>query len=312
MVDLRCIRSFIQVVESGSFAKAARRLDLSCAAVSRHVSSLEEAVGGRLLNRTTRKLRLTEAGEASFESYSRILRELEVVHQNARAGTSSPQGTLRVSSASFFWIWRIAPVLPEFLSRYPKLRVQVSLTERVVDLVEEGYDLAIQILAPQAKSLVVRKIVPLYRAIYASAGYLRTHGQPRHPDDLKNHNCLLYAHYAEEVEWEFMRRNETFRVIVDGNLRSTDVNTLRLAAMQGIGIARGVTFLVHADLEAGRLVRVLPDYDVVPLDLWAVYPSRQQLPAKVRVFIDFLEEKFAGDPTLTQPMQAQPRRLGRR
>ena len=303
---LRSIRTFIQVVESGSFAGAARRLDLSCAAVTRQVAFLESTVGGRLLSRTTRKLKLTEVGEVCFKRYGRIVAEIEEVGQIAQAGTVMPQGTLRVSSVMLFWIWRIAPILPEFLSRYPKLNIQINLTERVVDLVEEGVDLALQFLVPEAKSLVGRRIVPLHRAIYASADYLRTHGCPSRPDDLRNHNCLLYADYGEEVEWQFMRGDERLAVKVEGNLRSNDAITVRLAAIEGLGIARGPIFLVHGDLESGSLIRVLPDYQVTSLDIWAIYPSRRQLPAKVRVFIDFLEEKFSRDRTLLAPLQFKP------
>ena len=303
MDPLRSIKTFIQVVESGSFAEAARRLDFSCAAVSRQVAFLEATLGGRLLNRTTRKLRLTEVGQECFERYSRIVSEIEEVQQVAQAGTVEPKGTLRVTSSILFWIWRIAPVLPEFLSRYPKLRVQVSLVERVVDLVEEGYDLALRFFPPEGKTLVGRRIVPLHRVIYASADYLRKHGWPKQPEDLRTHNCLLYAHYAEEVAWEFRRDSETLAVKVDGNLRSNDAITVRLAALQGMGIARGPVFLVHADLEAGRLVRVLSDHEVTSLDLWAIYPSRRLLPAKVSVFIEFLEEKFGRDHTLTATLQ---------
>lgn len=300
---LQSVKTFLQVVESRSFAEAARRLDVSCAAVSRQIAFLEKTVGGRLLNRTTRKLGLTEVGQGCYEGYSRIIGELNDVHQIAHAGTVSPQGTLRVASVMLFWIWRIAPVIPEFLARYPKLKVQVSLTERVVDLVEEGYDIALQFGVPSAKSLVGRRIVPIHRVIYASADYLRQHGQPKEPEGLRNHNCLIYALSAEEVEWEFRRGNDTSAIVVDGNLRSNDAITIRLAALRGVGIARGPVFLVHDDFESGQLTRILPDYYVTPLELWAIYPSRQQLPAKVRVFIDFLEEKFGRDPTLTLPLQ---------
>jgi DNA-binding transcriptional LysR family regulator len=308
---LQSVKTFLQVVESGSFAEAARRLDCSCAAVSRQVAFLETTVGGRLLNRTTRKLGLTEVGQACFERYSRIVAEIDEVQQVAQAGTVAPQGTLRVTSVLLFWIWRVAPVLPEFLARYPKLRVQVSLVERAVDLVEEGYDVALQFIPPHAKALVGRRIAPLPRVLYASADYLRKRGWPSQPDDLRGHNCLLYAHYAEEVEWEFRSENGTLGVKVDGNLRSNDAITVRLAAIQGMGIARGPVFLVHADLECGKLVRVLSDYEVTSLDLWAIHPSGRQLPAKVSVFIDFLEEKFGRDRTLAAPLRRQGRRRSR-
>lgn len=303
---LLSVKTFLQVVESGSFAGAARRLDLSNAAVSRQVAFLEASIGGRLLNRTTRKLGLTEVGEACFERYSRILNDFDEVQQIAQAGTVTPQGTLRITSVTLFWIWQIAPLLPEFLTRYPKIRVHVNLIERIVDLVEEGYDLALQFVPPEAKTLVGRRLFPLHRAIYASAHYLRKHGCPNEPEDLRNYNCLLYAQNMEEVVWQFRKEDETFEVKVDGNVRSNDAVTVRNAAIQGLGIARGPMFLVHEDLDSGKLVRLLSDYEVTSLALWAIYPSRVQLPAKVRVFIDFLAEKFAQDRTVVVPSPPRP------
>lgn len=309
---LNTVKTFLQVVESGSFAQAARRLDMSTAAVSRQVAFLEQTVGARLLNRTTRKLGLTEIGQSCHERYTRIVGELDEVHQIAQAGTVSPQGTLRVASVMLFWIWRIAPVLPQFLVRYPKLRVQVSLTERTVDLVEERFDLALQFDAPRIKSLQGRCIAPIPRAIYASPAYLRKHGEPTRPAELTHHNCLLYALDTEEIDWEFRRKGETLRVKVEGSLRSNDALTLRQAALQGMGIARGPVFLVHDDLQSGRLVQVLSAYDVTGLELWAVEAGRQQLPAKVRVFLDFLEEKFGRDAALTLPLVGRVPRAPKR
>jgi DNA-binding transcriptional LysR family regulator len=299
---LRSVTIFLRVVESGSFAGAARHLDLSTASVSRQIAFLEQTVGARLINRTTRKLGLTEIGQICFERYSRIVGELDEVQQLAQAGTVSPQGTLRVASVMLFWIWRIAAVLPEFLTRHPNLRVQITLTERVVDLVEDGYDIALQFEAPRGKSLQARRIVPIHRAVYASPAYVRSHPMPRKPADLRGHNCLLYARHTEEIEWEFRRNGETTCVKVDGSLRSNDALSVRQAALQGLGIARGPVFLAHDDLQSGRLVRVLPDYEVSGLELWAVHLGRQRLPAKVRVFIAFLEEKFGSDPALTLPL----------
>ena len=309
---LHSVTTFLRVVESGSFAGAARRLDMSTAAVSRQIAFLEQTVGARLLNRTTRKLGLTEIGQVCFDRYSRIVAELDEVQQLAQAGTVSPQGTLRIASVMLFWIWRIAAVLPEFLTRHPNLRVQVSLTERVVDLVEEGYDVALQFEAPRGKSLQARRIVPIHRAIYASPAYLRSHPVPRKPGELRNHNCLLYALHTEEIEWEFRRNGETIRVKVDGSFRSNDALSVRQAALQGLGIARGPVFLAHDDLQSGRLVRILPDYEVIGLELWAVHLGRQQLPAKVRVFVDFLEEKFGNDPALTLPLGTRPAHVPRK
>ena len=303
---LNSVTTFLRVVESGSFAAAARRLDMSTAAVSRQIAFLEHTVGARLLNRTTRKLGLTEIGQICFERYSRIVSELDEVQQLAQAGSVSPQGTLRIASVMLFWIWRIAAVLPEFLTRHPHLRVQVNLTERVVDLVEEGYDVALQFETPRVKSLHARRIAPIHRAIYASPAYLRCHPTPRKPADLANHNCLLYALQTEQIEWEFRRNAQTERVKVDGSMRSNDALSVRQAALQGLGIARGPVFLVYDDLRSGQLVRILPNFETTGLELWAIHVGRQQLPAKVRVFMDFLEEKFGSDPGLILPLGKRP------
>jgi DNA-binding transcriptional LysR family regulator len=204
---------------------------------------------------------------------------------------------------------RIGPVLPEFLTRYPKLAVHINLTERSVDIVEEGYDVALQITRPHAQSIVAKPLLHLKRVIYASPAYIKRVGAPRRPADLAAHNCLLYAYSGEVVEWRFRRAGKEERVKVEGNLRSSDANTLRLAALAGLGIARGPLFILGDDLESGRLVRLLSQYESIDPELWVVYPSRRQLSAKVRAFIDFLEEKFRGWPAADgQPKVLQPRR----
>jgi DNA-binding transcriptional LysR family regulator len=288
---LDCARSFVTVAELGSFARAADRLDLSAAAVSRHIAYLEETLGERLLQRTTRKVRLTETGQLCLERFQRILGELEDLTQLVQVGRRDPQGLLRVSSTTLFWMKRIAPVLPEFLKRYPKIGVHVNLTERNVDLVDEGYDLALQIERPTGHSLVVRSLLVLHRILYASPAYLEKHGTPSDHLDLSGHNCLVYAHSGEQVEWRFWGGDgPELRVPVQGSVRSNDANTLRLAALEGVGIGRGPLFILEDDVRSGRLVQVLPELKSVDPDLWMVYPSRRQLAPKVRFFVDFLEE----------------------
>lgn len=292
---LRGIRTFVQVAELGSFSKASKRLDVSTAAVSRHIADLEAALSSRLLNRTTRKLSLTEIGRVCYERYRRVLDELDEVERTALAGAIEPQGALRVSSTMHFWMRRIAPRLPRFLRRFPRLSVQVNLTERIIDLVEEGYDLSLQIDSPNARTAVGRPIVPLRRVICASPAYLHSHPNVENPEDLQHHNCLLYAHYAEAVEWRFMRGGEEIDIQVSGNLRSNDATTLKTAALEGMGIARTPVFLIDEELAEGKLVPILTDLEVVSPSLWVVYPSRRQLSPKVRVFIDFLEESFCAE-----------------
>lgn len=289
---LDCMRSFVTVAELGNFARAADRLNLSAAAVSRHIAFLEETLGERLLQRTTRKVRVTETGQMCLERFQRVLGEIEDVMQLVQVGRAVPQGRLRISSTTHYWMKRIAPRLPEFLKRYPRVSVQVNLTERNVDLVEEGYDLALQIERPTGHSLVARSLLVLHRILYASPSYLREHGAPSSHLELSTHNCLVYAHSSEQVEWRFWDRDgEELRVPVQGSVRSNDANTLRLAAIEGVGIGRGPRFILEDDLREGRLVQLLPELRSVDPDLWMVYPSRRQLAPKVRVFADFLEER---------------------
>ncbi|CAM3866618.1 LysR family transcriptional regulator [Bordetella tumulicola] len=286
------IRTFVTIVEAGGLAPAAERLQISAAAVSRHLALLENHLEARLLDRTTRRHRLTEIGEMCFERFSRILAELEQTAQLATAGTTEAKGVLRVASTMHFWTWRVAHVLPDFMRKHPKLDVQVNLSERLVDLVEENYDVALQFHPPVSQSVIGRKITTLHRVVCASPEYLRVQGVPQTIDELASRECLLYASRDELVEWRFRTAEGERSVRVSGRLRSTDANTLRLAGMAGIGIIRSPLFVVEKDLAAGRLQRILPHVESVDPDLLAVFPSRRHLPAKVRVFVDFLCDRF--------------------
>jgi DNA-binding transcriptional LysR family regulator len=289
---VQTLRTFVAVAEANSFARAAERLGISNAAATRHVASLEQELGGRLFQRTTRKVRLTEVGEVCADRFARLLIDLDDTTQLVNRGTVEPEGVLRVSSTAPFWRLRIAPVLPEFLSRYPKLALHVNLSERSVDIVEEGYDLSLQISQPHAQSMIAKPLLRLQRIVYASPNYLKKFGEPRKISELANHNCLLYATAGEIVEWKFRRNGKEERVRVEGNLRSSDAGTLRHAAFGNLGIGRGPLFMLIEDLKAGRLVQLLPQHESIDPELWMVYASRRQLSANVRVFIDFLEEKF--------------------
>ena len=292
---LECARSFVTVAELGTFSRAADRLNLSAAAVSRHILPLEETLGERLLQRTTRKVRITETGQLCLERYQHIFSELDDLTQLVHGRRAEPQGLLRISATPLFWVSRVAPVLPRFQERFPKISLQVNLNENAVDLVEDGFDLALNFNRPTGHSLVVRSLTVLRRVLFASPEYLRKHGTPIAPGDLADHNCVVYAHSGEQVEWQFWdRKGNEFRVPVKGSLRSNDSNTLRLSALAGVGIGTGPLFLMEEDLASGRLVQLLPEFRSIDPDLWMVYPSRRQLSSNVRFFIDFLEEHCKG------------------
>jgi len=290
---MRSIKVFVRVAELGSFTRAAESLSISNAAVTRHVTHLENLFGGRLLNRTTRRLRLTEPGQACLDHCRRALDEVDNAEQVVRETTSEAHGTLRVIASSLYWTHEISPRLPVFLKQHPDLVLHVNLTERQPDLLAEDYDLSLQFLTPPGQTLIVRRVRTIHRVVCASPDYLARFEAPRVPEDLLQHNCVLYARSAETVEWKFCCQGREVSVHPYGNLRSTDAHTLRDAALAGLGIVRSPRFLVEPDIVAGRLVPLLPDACSVDPDLCAVFPSRKHVSAKLRAFLDFVEREFA-------------------
>lgn len=286
---------FVQVVESGSFARAAERMDMSTSACSRHVSELETHLGSRLLNRTTRKLSLTESGQAFHERAVQLLSDLEEAEQLAAQSASVPRGTLRLTCSLNFGVRHLAPAMADFLARHAQLRFDVSVSDRIVDLVEDGYDLAVRIGQVGSTNLVARKLGEMRVVICASPDYLARHGTPQTPADLVSHNCFTYANVAQPGLWRFLDaegREQT--VNVAGNVHANNGDMLCALAVGGAGIVNEPDFIVGPDVRAGRLVRLLPGWQGLRADIWAVYPSRRHLSAKVRVFVDFLAQRFAG------------------
>ena len=284
------------VVEAGSFAAAAERLELSRALVSKHMAHLEKHLGTRLLNRTTRRLSLTESGSTYFERCQQILKDIEEAELAATHLTSVPRGTLRVTIPLVFGVLHIAPLIADYLSIYPEAKLDFTLDDRNIDLVNEGYDLAIRIGNLAETGLIARKFAKDAVVVCGSPEYFRRHGVPRVPEDLMNHSCLGYSYDDSGNEWRFRGPDGEHIVQVKGNLRANNVDLLRVAALGGAGIVLQPRFLVGADLRAGRLQSVLAEYKSRELGIYAVYPSRKYLSAKVRSFIDFLAERFGPNP----------------
>lgn len=293
MDTLRSMQVFRRVVEAGSFVAAARRMNLSPAMASKHVMHLEHHLNARLLNRTTRRLSLTEAGRAYYDRCAQALAELEEAEDAIGATRSTPRGTLRVNSLLSFGMRHVAPLIADYTARHPQVVVELSLNDRLVDLVEDGYDLAIRGTTGEARatSLIAREIAKLELVACAAPSYLARHGMPAAPADLANHNCLLFL---PQREWSFGRGTAPERIAVSGNLISDNLDALRSAALSGMGVAYLGTDIIGDDLRDGRLQRVLPDMATPQLSVSAVYPSRRYLSAKVRSFIDFLVERFGG------------------
>lgn len=292
MDRLLAMTVFAQVVELGGFARAAERLEISTSAASRYLAELEAHLQTRLLHRTTRKLSLTESGREYYERCVQLLADLDEAERSAGAQASDPRGTLRVTCSLNFAVRHLAPAISAFTARHPSVKFDVSLSERIVDLVDEGFDLAIRVGTPGGQQLIARKIGESRLVACASPGYLAKHGIPRTPADLRRHNCLLYENLAPRDTWAFRdRHGKEHAVRVTGNLHSTHGDMLVAAATRDMGIALEPDFIVEPELKSGRLVAILERFAARRSSIYAVYPSRRHLSAKVRLFVDFLMER---------------------
>lgn len=287
---------FALVVEANGFKAAGQRLGLSPSAVSKRISRLEDRLGARLLHRTTRRLALTEVGGVYFEHCRQILDQIAEAEREVADTMAVARGHLRVTVPLAFGPARIAPLLPEFLERYPQVRVSVVALDRDVDLIGEGFDVAIRVARLRDSSLIARRLTSNRRVVCATAGYFAKHGTPRHPAGLDGHNCLVNTVYSPQGAWSFKKGNRLHSVQVRGNLEFTSPQALREVALRGLGIGLLPAFLVDADLRSGRLLAVLTDYVSEDADVFLIYPHSRHLSPKVRVFVDFLADRFRDDP----------------
>ncbi|MFN7751961.1 MAG: LysR family transcriptional regulator [Pseudomonadota bacterium] len=291
---------FARVVEAKSFSGAARRLGISKSAVSKHVTRLERELRARLLNRTTRRLSLTDAGATFYPHCARVLQEAEAAEVAVSRLGSAPRGVLKVTAPAAFGHMHIASAMPEFLARYPDLKVEMDLIDRMADLAEEGIDVAIRLFGEPAPNTVARALAPIRWVVCASPGYVARHGRPESPESLAGHNCLFYAFRSLESDWRFRARGgEVLGVKVAGNLTATNSLAIREAVLRGLGVAMSPTFVVGDDLRAGTLEPLLPDYEALgnfSSHINAVYLPNRYLSPKVRAFVDFFVERFGPQP----------------
>src|SRR5258705_12072044 len=274
------IQVFAQVVASGSFAKAADRLGLSTSAASRQVAELEAHLQTRLLNRTTRRVSLTESGRAFYERAVQLIADLEEAEQEASRAAVVPRGTVKLTTAVNFGVRHVAPAIAAFLAAHPGVRFDVSLSDRIVDLVEEGFDLAVRTGAPGSDNVVSRKLGETRLVPCASPAYLKAHGAPQVPEDLARHNCLSYEYVAPRGVWSFRDAAGAERnVRVGGSLHANNGDLLAEVAAQGAGIVFEAAFIVGPEVRAGRLVPLLQEFVSAPMPIYAVYPSCKHLSA---------------------------------
>lgn len=292
------LAAFTRVVESGGFTAAARRLDMSPTMVSEHVKALEDGLGVRLLNRTTRKVSLTEIGREYYERSAQILHDLNEADEIASALQLTARGQLRIHCQTAV-AWFIAPVVAAFLRDNREVSVDLRTGDQLIDLLEGGFDLAIRTYMPPDSSLVARPLAQWRHALCCSPSYLAAHPAPRSPADLAQHNCIRYAFYAFGDEWRFVdAAGKPVHVRVHGNLVTTSVETLRTAALRGCGLFLAPPFLVHDELANGSLLRLLPGYQGVEFSVTALYAHRRHMAAKMRAFLDALVARFAGQQWL--------------
>lgn len=290
------MRCFIQVVDSNGFSAAAREMGRSKALVSKYVGELEDELGVRLLNRTTRQVSLTEVGEAYYKEAAEILQRIDDLQASVQSSHQEVRGRLRVSAPRSMGDDMLNKPMMQFLAQYPDIRLDLRLEDRFVDLVEEGFDLAIRVTQLEDSSLIARKIAPFRTVVCATAAVVKAHGAPRVPSDLTTRPCIIDTNYRYKQNWAFQSDGERLSVTVNGPLEVNSATAAREAALADLGFLRTPLFFVANDVRDGDLVVVLEDYEEPQRGIYAVYPHRRHLSAKVRAFVDFLVDWSSKNP----------------
>ncbi len=286
---------FIAVVDHQGFSPAAHALGISKSAMSKRISQLEAHLGVRLLHRTTRKISLTEAGSRYYEYAAKANAEAQNAEDAVSQLQGEPQGKLKINAPMSFGLIHMAGLIPEFLLRYPKISIDLVMDDKAVDLIEQGFDVAIRNGELTDSSLVARRLAPIHSIVCASPAYLERFGRPEHPSELAEHNCLLYSYSTNKDQWQFNKTEQQVCIHVDGNYRVNNSDALKQAVLKGLGVGRLPSFVVGDALRDGSLVNLFPEYRMPAKKVYAIYPERHYLPAKVRAFLDFAIEYFGED-----------------
>ncbi|ATN33838.1 transcriptional regulator [Rhizobium sp. ACO-34A] len=298
MDRLDCIRMFVAVMDTGSFAAGAVRLGTSSSQASKLVSRLEGDLGVQLIKRTTRVLSPTEAGTSYCERARALLEEFDQLDASVRNVSAAPSGQLRIAAPITFGTRQLAPLLNMFAEQYPDIQIDVSFSDRPVNLVEEGFDVAVRIGRPADSTLIARRLCPIRIVVIASPAYLAGHGTPTTPAELVDHACIVDTNFRDPLQWRFGQRgrDDVVSVAVQGRMRFSNAEACLSAAEAGLGIARVPSFVAGAALVAGNVSPLFPGMEDEPHALYALYPPGRYLAAKVRVLVDFLADRFRGEP----------------
>lgn len=294
MNRLDCDRMFVAVMETGSFAAAAARLHTSSGQASKLVSRLEADLGVRLLNRTTRAVSATEVGQAYYERLRSILDEMDDLDQSVRSASRAPRGRLRLTAPLTFGTVQLAPALNDFARRYPDISLDVQFSDRVVNLVDEGFDAAVRVVRPVDSSLIARRLCDVRIVVVASAAYLDQRGRPEVPGDLGRHDCIIDTNFRDPNQWRFRDADGPVSVGVAGRLRYSNAQACLSAAETGLGIAFVPDFVAATSIAAGRVEMLLSAFEDAPYGVFALYPPGRHLAVKVRVLVDFLADRYRG------------------
>jgi DNA-binding transcriptional LysR family regulator len=295
---LNGMRVFAQVVEAKSFTAAAHRLGMSKSLASRHVSALERSLSVKLLNRSTRKLSPTEAGAVFYEHCARIVQEAELAEERLTRAQTEPAGLVRMTAVQAFAVRHVLPALPEFYQKYPKIRIELSCSNRALELGEEGFDLGIRVSFDPAPNLVARKLAANRSVLCASPAYVKRHGTPRRIEDLRKHDCVLFPPLAPKGRWTLRRGRRKYSVQIAGVLETDEMDAVRAAVVAGVGIGILPIYMVGDALQQGQLVPLLREFQVLPESaIYLVYLPNRTLSSRVRALIDFLAERFGPIPS---------------
>lgn len=306
MDKMRSMEVFVRVVDAGSFSAAARTLDMSTVMVSKHVAALEQLVGARLLHRTTRSQRLSEIGAQYAEQCRHILQLVQAAETGALAMRTAPRGTLKVSAPAAFGSQCLAPAMAEYLERHPEVNLELDLSNRLADLVEEGFDAVIRIGPLKDSALVARPLTPLQMIVCAAPAYLARHGTPRTPEDLAQHRCLDFSHWRHDARWRLGQAIGTDAAPPVCRMRSNNGEALRLAAVAGLGIVMQADAVLADEIARGRLVPILRPYWPVPRPMHLIYPRDRQSTPKLASFVEFVVERFSASPPAKKPVYSRP------
>lgn len=297
MIKTEEIQVFTQIVERETITAAATHLQIAKSAVSRRLSELEERLGVELFHRSTRKLSLTDSGRELYHRCIQIMDEIAEAESSVRESHQDIRGKIRIAAPLSFGLMHLAAAIIDFKKEHPGITFDIDFNDREVDVIQEGFDVAVRIANLKDSSLIARKLVELSTVVCASPEYLNLHGEPKTPDDLKQHDCITYSYLTRPDQWDFLdKEGKLISVTVNNIIRVNNGEFMRDAASAGLGLIRQPTFIAFKDIAAGKLIPLLQDYKSTTVNAYAVYPPTRHLSQRVRQFIDFLAARYEGQP----------------